>query len=244
MIVSKVYNWLQNRLEIEIHCLLCRGKTLWSKPLCQFCLNVLPINHFACHQCALPLTDTDASICARCIQSSPVFDQCLSAYLYDYPVRQVIQAIKYQGKLELIRPITRQLTDTILDFYIDSPWPEAIIPIPLHKQRLRQRGFDQTLQFAKELLHQLSGNTDCKLDIELLQRTKATPPQQGLDAKGRIKNIRKAFALSHPTTYQHVVLIDDVVTTGATVSEAARLLKKAGVTTVDIWTLARTPEVD
>ncbi|OED44074.1 hypothetical protein ACH42_08525 [Endozoicomonas sp. (ex Bugula neritina AB1)] len=244
MIVNRVYNWLQNNLRIEVHCLLCRGKALWKNPICEYCLKTCPTCDFACHQCGLPLHDEDASLCSRCTKKAPLFNQCLSGYLYEYPVRQIIQAIKYKNRLELISPITRQLSHTLQDFYLDTPWPEALIPIPLHNQRLQQRGYDQTLLLAKELHRQLPAEAITQLDVQLLQRIRATSPQQGLNAKARKKNIKHAFSLRSPISYHHIALIDDVVTTGETVSEATRLLKQAGIEKVDIWTLARTPEPD
>ena len=164
--------------------------------------------------------------------------------MYDYPVRQIIQAIKYHNRLELIQPATRLLTDTLQDYYLDSPWPQAMIPVPLHFRRLRQRGYDQTLLLARELKKQLPIEAHIHLDTQILKRTKDTSPQQGRNAIARRTNIKQAFTLSSSPEYQHVALLDDVVTTSATVTEATRLLKKAGVNRVDIWTMARTPVLD
>ena len=180
-------------------------------------------------------------VCPQCQQQPPAFDLCLSAYLYEFPVNRIIQSIKYNGRFELIRPITRHLTDILQDYYSDSPWPETIIPVPLHKSRLRQRGYDQALLIAREICAQLRSFGHLSVDIHSLKRTRPTQPQQGLDAKTRRKNLRNAFTMNNQAGYRHVALIDDVVTTGETVSEISRLLKQHRVERVDIWSLARTP---
>ena len=244
MIVSRVYNWLQNNLPVETHCLLCRGKTAWKTPICEQCFDVFPAPIHPCHYCGLEVQDEALSLCSACMITSPEYDLCLAAYLYEYPIRQVVQAIKYQKRLEMIRPMMKQLTHSLQDYYLDTPWPEVMIPIPLHNRRLRQRGYDQTLLMAKELRRQLPDTAPTRVDAQLLIRTKATAAQQGLDAKARRKNIRRAFTINSKATYRHIALIDDVVTTGETVSEAARMFKKSGVEKVDVWTLARTPEPD
>lgn len=244
MIVNRVYSWLQNNLNLEIHCLLCRGSTYWETPVCPLCIGSCPVCDFPCHRCGLPVQDMTTSLCTQCMIHPPIYDHCLSGYLYEYPVSQMIQAIKYQSRLELIAPVSRQLTHSLQDFYLDSPWPQALIPIPLHKKRLRQRGYDQTLLLARELKKQLPEDAPTLLDTRLLTRVKATDPQQGLSAIDRRKNIRQAFSLASPSSYQHIALFDDVVTTGETVSEAARLFKKSGAIRVDVWALARTPEPD
>lgn len=239
--VSKVYKWLSNTLCIQVHCLLCRANTTWKQPVCQLCLESCPFPHSFCSICGLPVTCNTIEVCAQCQQQPPCFDLCLSGYLYEFPVNRIVQNIKYNGRLELIRPITRQLTDILQDYYSDSPWPEAIIPVPLHKRRLYQRGYDQALLIAREIYTQLRQTCNFSLDIHCLKRKIATRTQQGLDARARRKNLRNAFTMDDKAGYTHVALIDDVVTTGETVSEISRLLKKHQVQRVDVWSLARTP---
>ena len=241
MPVNLVYNWLQNRLAVEIHCLLCRGHTQWQFPVCRLCLESCPIPHSFCPTCGLPAPLNSTGLCGQCLHKLPPFDSCICGYLYQYPVNRIIQNIKYNGRLELIRPITRHLTDSLQDYYSDSPWPEAIIPVPLHRRRLCRRGYDQALLIAKEIHQQLRNTANLSLDIHCLKRSRHTQTQQGLDARTRRKNLRNAFTMDNSAGYQHIALVDDVVTTGETVSEIARLLKKHQVKRVDIWSLARTP---
>lgn len=241
MFVTKVYSWLQSRFEIEIHCLLCRARTLWRQPICQYCLDSCPVPVSFCSLCSIPLEQSDTGLCGKCLSTPPLFDLCLSAYLYEFPVNRIIQCIKYSSRLELIKPFTQQLTETLKHHYLDNPWPEAIIPVPMHNKRLRQRGYDQTLLLSRQIQQQLTDTTLIPVDSNILKRHKATRPQQGLSAKARRKNLKNAFSLSEEIPYQHIALIDDVVTTGETVSEICRQLKKRQDIQIDIWCLARTP---
>ena len=241
LFVSKVYKWLLKHLSIQIHCLLCRTHTTWQHPVCQLCLESCPSPDSFCSVCGLPFNSSLTGVCGQCLQQPPAFDACLSGYLYEFPVNRIVQSIKYNGRLELIRPITRHLTDILQDYYSEYPWPEAIIPVPLHKRRLCQRGYDQALLIAREIHSQLNHTSSFNLDIHCLQRNRATKTQQGLDARARRQNLHNAFTMDNRTGYKHIALIDDVVTTGETVGEISRLLKRCGIRRVDIWCLARTP---
>ncbi|WP_422449905.1 ComF family protein [Endozoicomonas sp. ALB091] len=149
--------------------------------------------------------------------------------------------VKYQSRLELIKPMAASLAEWLLDYYLDDQWPEIILPVPLHRKRLRERGYDQTLLLTKAL-KKLLNVKDLDIEQQLIKRTIHSVPQQSLDATARQKNIRNAFTLNGTPPWHHVALVDDVVTTGATVNEITRLLKKSGVKRVDIWSVARTPE--
>ena len=117
------------------------------------------------------------------------------------------------------------------------PLPERLLPVPLHPARLRQRGYNQSLELARPLSRQL----DIALDRSCFQRILNTPPQADLPRRQRLHNLRGAFRLSPPPEARHVALVDDVVTTGSTVNELARLLLRAGVQRIDVWAVARTP---
>lgn len=180
-------------------------------------------------------------ICASCLKKAPPFDRCLPAFIYSYPVNHIIQRIKYSRQISLLPIFSRTLAEILCHSYSGLEWPEVIIPVPLHKQRLRHRGYDQALLLGKEVQKKLKPVQQIKLDYRLVQRSRNTPAQQELPARKRRKNIRAAFSLTTTFDYQHVAIVDDVVTTGETVGEITRLLKKHGVETVDIWCLARTP---
>ncbi len=149
--------------------------------------------------------------------------------------------VKYQSRLELINPMVAPLAQLLPTHYDDDPWPEVVLPVPLHNKRLRERGYDQALLLARALQRQLR-EVMPKLDGHLLKRVRHTPAQQQLAANARQKNIQRAFALRGKPMCKHVAVLDDVVTTGATVSEITRLLKNSMVERVDIWSIARTPD--
>ncbi|MGB1271069.1 MAG: ComF family protein [Endozoicomonas sp.] len=241
MNLNQVYNWINIKRHLAMHCLLCRGITSCLHPICPLCVNAFPFIDSACSHCGLPLTSSDTGLCRQCLNQPPDFDHCLSPLVYAFPVSRALQSIKYQSRLELVRPITRLLVDLLEDQYIGRSWPEAMVPVPLHPARLRKRGYNQALLLARSIRRQLN-TCPPVLDDRLLKRTRATDPQQGLDATARRRNIRQAFTLNHSPPWQHIALVDDVVTTGATVSEIARLLKRSGVRQVDIWSIARTPD--
>lgn len=133
------------------------------------------------------------------------------------------------------------LTELLMECYMDDHWPEIMLPVPLHNKRLRERGYDQALLISKALKKQLHG-THMEINDQLIKRTVNSVPQQSLDSTARQKNIRNAFTLRGKPEWEHVALIDDVVTTGATVNEITGILKGNGVKRVDIWCIARTPE--
>ncbi len=113
--------------------------------------------------------------------------------------------------------------------------PECIIPVPLHGKKMKQRGYNQSIVLANLIAKQLKIN----VDTESCKKIRHTEPQMGLNAKQRYRNIKNAFNYSNRSDYQHIVLLDDVITTGSTVSELARIIKREGVQQVDVWSIAR-----
>lgn len=237
-----VYNRTKIKQLLQISCLVCRGPTLFSQSVCRYCLESCPIIEQPCRHCGIPILSGHQETCAQCLTTPPPYSQTHCAFAYSYPINHIIHRIKYSNQISLLKSITRPLTEILLERYRQQPWPEAIIPVPLHNKRLRERGYDQAMLLAKTLKQQIR-QTEVNLNTKLVRRTRFTPPQQGLKARDRLKNIRGAFLLTSPAIYRHVALVDDVVTTGATVSEIARLLLKEGVTQVDIWCLARTVKI-
>ena len=225
---------------LQISCLLCRGATSFGQPLCQLCLDACPDNQQACQRCGLPMTVSNLLMCGQCLGQPPVFQHCYSAFQYLFPVNHIIHRIKYSRQLALIKPLTASLAEVLRERYHLLPWPEAIIPVPLHKKRLRQRGYNQALLLAKAL-NRLLQDKGMVLDRRLVKRIRATEAQQQLKANQRRINIQGAFACHKAITYRHVAIVDDVVTTGETVSELSRVLLKQGVKTIDVWCLAKTP---
>ncbi|MCU7843961.1 MAG: ComF family protein [Candidatus Thiodiazotropha sp. (ex Monitilora ramsayi)] len=146
----------------------------------------------------------------------------------------MISSLKFRQRLQLVEPLAKLMIDRL---NVTQDLPEVLIPVPLHPTRLRERGFNQSLEIARLLTKDLL----IDLDWRSVKRVRPTPAQTGLSEKGRRRNLRSAFAVSEELQASHVVLFDDVITTGATLTELSRLLLRSGVKQVDIWALARTP---
>ena len=174
-----------------------------------------------------------ASACPRCQSRALVFDDCVAACAYRYPVDLMIKKIKYQGRLDLILPLADLLIERIDS--TNMAMPECLLPVPLHAARFRQRGFNQAGEIARALARRLPA----PVARSLAQRRRATEQQHALSPAQRRGNVRGAFSISKSIGYSNIALIDDVVTTGATVGELARLLKRNGVEQVQVWSLAQ-----
>lgn len=174
-----------------------------------------------------------ASACPRCLSRALAFDDCVAACAYRYPVDLMIKKIKYQGRLDLIPPLADLLAERI-DF-TNMAMPECLLPVPLHAARFRQRGFNQAGEIARALARRLPA----PVAQGRARRHRATAQQHALSPAQRRVNVRGAFSISKSISYNRIALIDDVVTTGATVGELARLLKRNGVEQVQVWSLAQ-----
>lgn len=189
----------------------------------------------------------NSHICGACIAHPPSFDRCIAPLRYEFPVSSLISRYKYQGHFcsgavladillaELFKDqLSSQIRDQIKE---QNKKPDLIVPVPLHWQRQFLRGFNQSQWLSQYLGQRLN----IRVDAHLLKRCRNTPPQQGLKRTQRQKNLKGAFQVNRPVEGKHIALVDDVVTTGSTVSELSQILKKAGATKVEIWCLARTP---
>lgn len=209
-------------------CILC-GALSRDGVWCKACDADLPrLNAAHCPVCALP--SPSAATCGKCLQHMPSFAHTAAAYAYAFPVDKLIQAVKFSEQLALVA----QLADALAQ-QIDSR-PDAIIAMPLHPLRLRERGFNQSLLLAQRLA--------CQLDIPLLrdacERTRNTAPQSSLHWQERGKNMRKAFACTADLNGKHIAIVDDVMTSGASIEELARTLRQAGAEQISAWVVART----
>jgi ComF family protein len=237
MDVRASLNYLSQWL-YQPRCLLCghpgQKQGGVAVDLCGNCLTQLPLNKSACSRCALPLPEgtTVGAVCGRCQKKPPEFDASLSLFRYEQPAIWLIQQLKFNDRLAHARLLGNMLANMA---YHCHEKPQCIIPVPLFDKRLRLRGFNQSVELAKPA----AKKTGIPVDLNLVQRVKPTESQTGLDAKQRKKNIKDAFSVTNYIAYDYVVIIDDVVTTGSTVNEIARLLKKAGVKRVDVWSVAR-----
>lgn len=179
--------------------------------------------------------------CAQCSRQPPAFSEVLAPWHYDFPIDSLVTRFKHQGQWPLGRLLAELLGQYLQHRFDDGlPRPDYLLPVPMARKRLRQRGYNQATMLAKWLGSQLQ----LPVIDHLLQRIRETPPQQGLDAKARKRNLREAFALADEDTLKgcHVALIDDVLTTGSTADAIAQLLIKGGAQRVDVYCLARTPK--
>ncbi|MBS0432905.1 MAG: ComF family protein [Proteobacteria bacterium] len=214
-------------------CLLCGGRGENGIDLCADCARNLPRNDRRCTRCALPL-ETPAALCGRCQRRAPPWDSAWAPFRYAWPLDRLESRFKFGADLAAGRLLVS------LWHACDPPGerPHAIVPVPLHRARLRTRGYNQALELAKPLAKSLG----LPLLRDALRRTRATDAQSELSAIARRRNVRGAFAAHFGDDVpQHVAILDDVFTTGATLGECARVLKRAGVARVDAWALARAP---
>ena len=218
-------------------CPLCRQSMAASEPFCSSCLEaVLPVSPPSCPRCHLPFAGQDGSdhFCQACLQEPPFFLWARSAGLYDETLRLAIQRFKYQGDFNLDRPLAHLLRAALQDL-LRQFRPDLLVAVPLHKTRLRQRSYNQALLLARAL----GRNLDLPAPCRLLVRTRSTPPQIGLKASERRRNLRGVFAVRRQLNGERILLIDDVMTTGATARECCRTLRASGAGEVAVAVLAR-----
>ena len=234
-----IYKWLKSAqyLIYPPTCLLCGGPGEHGLDLCPGCLGELPRNLSCCNVCALPLPrySRASATCGSCLRHHPGFDLCHAPFLYLPPFGRLIGDLKFHSGLTQARLLARLLGDC-LETALENP-PDLLIPVPLHPSRLRERGYNQSLELARPL----SRRFGIPLKYNLCTRIRATPHQLSLKKQDRTRNVRGGFRVSGQIDARHVALIDDVVTTGATASELAKVVKKEGVEHVDVWAVARTP---
>ena len=217
-------------------CVLCAAPGTGGLDICADCRKRLPWLGPACTQCSVPLTgDTsDETRCGQCLNRPPAFDSSLSLFRYEDDAVRLIHALKFNQKLTCARLLGSLLADAVAT-RIDA-LPDCILPVPLQRGRLRQRGYNQSIELARPV----AGAFSIPIDVHSVERVRDTHAQTGLDRKQRGKNMRGAFEIVSPLAAQHVVILDDVVTTMATVNDLALILKKGGARRVDVWSIART----
>jgi len=207
------------------------------KPMCPDCEALLPmIDHPMCIVCGTPFLGGEDHLCGDCSKMRPPFDRARAAGAYSGSLRPAIIRFKFNHKTTLAKPLGKLMAETLLKEF-DVGGIDSIMPVPLHKKRLRWRGFNQALLLAREL----SALTGIWVDPHSLKRVRYTRPQTRLPLKERPENVKGAFNVSRETFVKDrsILLIDDVATTGSTLIECARVLKKAGAHRVEALTAAR-----
>lgn len=219
-------------LRLPVICTLCNQFHKGKLAVCYACIEFMPRLGPTCQYCAYPLPDAHYLICGQCIKKPPHFDRSFIAYQFVEPLRSLLHQFKYQNGLYLSSFLSHLILQSLPT---QSNKPQCLIPVPMHPQRIRQRGFNQAAILARSLAKKLQ----LPCDFISCQKVINTAPQASLDGEQRQKNLRRAFS-TPKLPYQHVALIDDLLTTGATANELALTLKKTGVQQVDVWCCART----
>ncbi|MEX1829695.1 ComF family protein [Luteibacter sp. CQ10] len=226
-------DWLAavGRFVLPPRCMACGDRGIDGTELCAGCLASLPLNTTRCLRCALPLP-RETAICGPCQRNPPPWHAIWVPFRYAQPVDRLESRFKFHGQLAA----GRTLSQCWLRADPPDELPQAIVPVPLHVSRLRARGFNQALELVKPLARRF-GISVC---ADALERVRMTEAQSELDAVERARNVRGAFAVRRLPYVRHVAVVDDVMTTGATLGACVRALRDAGVERVDVWALART----
>ncbi|CAG7856336.1 hypothetical protein MCAMS1_00778 [biofilm metagenome] len=234
--MNVVYNCIdiiQNAL-LPATCILCGNAGFNGLDICEICHNRLIRNINCCNRCAETFSSPVAAptLCGRCVNETPAFDATVAPFTHQDEIRYLINGLKFGSQFKNARLLGRLLAETI---ELTADLPDCIIPVPLHSSRYHERGFNQSLEIARTV----SDNLRVGINHRVCIRHKDTSHQTGLSAKKRRKNLRRAFSVVKPIAANHVAILDDVMTTGTTVNELAKVLKQAGASRVDVWVCAR-----
>jgi ComF family protein len=213
---------------------LCLGCAHSIKPLqfyCTNCITALKCIDNPCALCGLE-TNSGESLCAVCLHNPPRWQNLVVPLKYQGLTRDLLLQLKYGESLHLANSL---VTRFIASYARVDPAPEVLLPVPLHHQRLLERGYNQAFEIARILSRAL----DIPVDTRALRRVRHTASQSGLSANQREKNILRAFVYRPTKPWSRVAVVDDIITTGSTASEITKTLHRAGCPHVEIWGLAR-----
>lgn len=214
-------------------CPLCQKEATQHKtaPICPDCWDaVSPYTGAICRICGAPLVSDASLTCGECLKDEPAFTHARCFGLHDGALKKAINLFKFHGIKRLSKPLAENF------FHMELPRADMVLPVPLYKKRLRERGFNQSALLGKYVAKRL----EVPLNLSSLVRNRDTRPQVGLSAKERKKNIKNAFEVNGKEVIKgrRIILIDDVFTTGATARECSRVLKNAGAQEVFVITLS------
>ena len=229
-----VYNLYKHLLDILFSptCRLCGIPA--ATDLCADCNRDLPRLSRGCSRCARPLSSPNAPAwCGRCQRQPPHFDRTTALCRYHPPVDYLLKRLKFASDLGMGPLLAGLLSERLRQR--SSALPGLLVPVPLHSARLRERGYNQALELARPLSRALG----IPLDRDLCRRTRRTEAQSLLGTTARRLNMRNAFAVSGKPVAGHIAIVDDVMTTGYTAGELARVLKRAGASEIEVWVIAR-----
>lgn len=215
-------------------CLCCGASADAGVDLCAACQGSLPWNDLACPRCALPLAAPPVELCAECLADPPPFTCLIAPLRYAFPVDRLLVGLKFQARLENGRLLGELFATRLGAVPHGIARGLPLLPMPLHRARLAARGFNQ----AGELARPVAAGLGLRLEPDLVRRVRATPAQSRLDAAARRRNLAGAFAVTSRSP-RCVLVLDDVVTTGATARELSATLRAAGAEEIVVLALAR-----
>jgi ComF family protein len=241
----KGLNWLSTFMEKKVNsvmhgglCVACLSSNAFNG-LCQPCRDELPVNRWHCRCCALPLAFPSSELlCGDCLKHPPPFDKSFVPWRYQYPLDGMIGRYKYNGQRKFGRPLMSDFADSLKKALQDGSItkPGALVPSPMDERRRRQRGFNQAQDIAETIGSQLN----IPVATGLVRRVRQVRAQRELNRQARLANLRGVFEVTSVVP-ERVAIVDDVVTTGATVRVLASVLREAGAREIQVWALARTP---
>lgn len=226
------YNQLSNILPLI--CLLC-GERAKKFHLCHSCWLDLPSLAHYCNRCGQAIDKNIKMTCWQCQHDPAIFDEIKILFPYAHPINYLLTALKFNAQTAHVKFFSLVFIEKIPGWYLEKNLPDSILPVPLHDQRLAERGFNQALEIAKPIAQYFNIHLDTKGVI----RIKATAPQTSLPSHKRVRNIKNAFKTSQNYTGKTIAILDDVMTTGHTLLELTRVLKLAKAKEVHVWCCAR-----
>lgn len=218
------------------HCILCHDKANRDFDLCIECEELLPWLKNICIYCAAPLIFSTQSVCGACLKKPSPFHKLCVFFSYSETIKKLITGLKFQQRLIYAHILGTLVAEKIRSYYQSEELPDIIIPVPLHKKRLYERGFNQAIELARPISKKLN----LRIDYKRCKRVINTAAQSMLPANQRSSNVKNAFVAHQSLANQHVALLDDVMTTGHTLIEMSHALYDVGVKRIDVWCCART----
>ncbi|WP_256207433.1 ComF family protein [Nitrosomonas marina] len=221
------------KLLIHKNCILCGAVS--SHDFCSGCSKSLSrLTANVCKICAKTLITGTTNICGSCLASPPAYSTTIAALIYTFPADMLVHALKYRQQLA-IAPVLAELLLETIRHQQSTDQPDLVIPMPLHPKRLQERGFNQAIEIGRHLSQQLR----IQFCHDSCKRIKNTLPQAELPWKMRRDNVKKAFICNQNLSGMHVAIVDDVMTTGATLNELANQLRKQGACRITNWIVTR-----
>lgn len=196
---------------------------------CEYCQRRFKRVKNPCHSCGLP-NPVSGTLCPACMKSPARWHRMRAPFVFCDPLRQQIHRLKFAHQPHIAQPLIAQSLSCFETSQID-----VLIPVPLHPERIKERGFNQSLLLAEALADSLS----LPVDRKCLTRIKATDPQSGLSYRQRSVNLKQAFEYKPGTRWKSVAIVDDIITTGNTMNEICKLLSRQHVTYIEVWAVAR-----